>query len=112
MENEAPEYKFFWKKYEVRAVSKLSHKYGDFDKMSLLVNKIEVDKSIENPLHLCSSCGSHLPRPSCDSCYDFMAMHNEGKVYFTVDHFNGDDYAVVFFVKSEQKDQSSENPKI
>ena len=100
-----------------RAVSKLEGSFSSelqtvgnslqgFVDLVLSVEKIKVDKSIEGPKYICQACGSHLSEKRCKNCYNLMMGHNLGMVYFVVDHFNGQDYSVVFYNPKELSPES------
>ena len=100
MGGDSPAFKFFWKSNEERAFAKLDGTESSVY-TTLAVNQIKVDKSIKNPIHLCQICGSHLPERFCKNCTELNMLDDMNLVYFVVDHFEGDDYTVVFLVNKE-----------
>ena len=96
MDNWPEHNKFFWKRYEDRAYSKLDGK-GGLSHLKLSTQKIKITKYPGKPQHLCMICGSHLLRRYCKNCTELIDLYEKGKVYFVIDHFKGDDYTVVFF---------------
>ena len=107
MENETPEFRFFWERHEERALSKLKKNPEGPVELTLAVNRFKVDKSVKDPLYICHTCGSYLTKKYCKNCSDLMESHNKGSVYFVVEHFNGDDYKVVFWISKDLDDQKN-----
>ena len=96
MDSWPEENRFFWKRYEDRAFSKLDGKEG-VSQLKLFSQKIRISKFPGRPQHLCMVCGSHLRRRHCNNCTDLLDLHEKNKLYFVIDHFKGDNYKVIFF---------------
>ena len=104
MENKSPAFRFFWERHEERALSKLKKNPEGTVELALMADCFKVDKSVKDPKYICHTCGSHLAKRHCKNCSDLMEGHNNGSIYFVVDHFNGDDYNVVFLITKELDD--------
>ena len=104
MENESPEFRFFWKRHEERALSKLKENPKGTVELTMAVTRFKFDKYAEEPLYICHTCGGYLTEKYCKNCSDLMEGHNRGCIYFVVEHFNGHYYKVVFWISKDLSD--------
>ena len=56
MEDWVPEVKFFWGRHRERALVNLKEVPVGPVKLSIHADKFKVDKSIENPIGICTAC--------------------------------------------------------
>ena len=103
-----PVRKFFWDRHVDRALSKMAEsiKPKQFRRIDvnfcgkttimMYVEKIQINRTVPNPVYLCMWCGSSIESDKCPTCYPNVIGHKMGWCYFVVEHFQGTDYAVVF----------------
>ena len=102
-----PHYKFFHDRHIDRALSKLQKSFSQGFKsvkdglagvanVRMAAEKIKVNRSNKDAKYLCLSCGNALRDKECENCFVFSVGNKMGWCYFVIDHFEGDDYKVIF----------------